>query len=56
MCEGGEQLSENETNEKCEGLTRYWGPKWELALGLRKGQTQTHKVENGTYINSISLL
>jgi len=26
VCEGGEQLSENETSEKCEGLAGYWGP------------------------------
>jgi len=52
VCEGGEQLSENETNESVkvwQGIEVLEG----MVLGLRKDQAQTHKVENGAYNNQL---
>ena len=49
MFEGGEQLSEIETNGKCEGLVGYWGPTEGLALDLQKGHAQLLGTEKEAY-------
>ena len=42
-------VSENETDSKGLGASKSIGSPGRVVLGLRRGQAQTHKTENGAY-------
>jgi len=51
VCEGGEQLSENETREKCEGLAGYWGPTGGWPWGYEKAKPKHIRLKMGLTVS-----